>query len=79
MPEIDTVLDNWGHAKDDLLAAENAATVELIAAKEAYRSNPNLGRLRRKQAAVATIQRIRAAKRQGRTGNLVAGDAVRGN
>lgn len=79
MPELDVVLDKLSQAKQDLAAAESDAIAELIAAKAAYRANPNPGRLKRKQDAVTAIQRIRAAARAGRKGNTVGGDARRGS
>lgn len=53
---------------------ELAAVDQLVAAKDAYRTDPTEANRKAKAKAVAKVQKIRAEDRQGRTG-LVGGDA----
>lgn len=69
---------NLAAARDALVEAERLATEELIAAKAAYRDDPNPDTRERKVAAVEDIQALRAAVRADRPagpGAQVGGDA----
>lgn len=57
---------------------EDAAVAELVAAKDAYRTDPSDANRDRKAAAVAAVQALRAAERADRTGVQVCGDAYTG-
>jgi len=55
--------------------AEEAAVVELVAAKDAFRADPSDANRERKAAAVAAVQAVRFEERANRTGIRLAGDA----
>lgn len=75
-PDYEGLLTALAEAKAALLQAETEATEELIAAKDAYRENPNEETRARKAAAVEQIQALRAILRANRPkGVQVGGDA----
>jgi membrane protein involved in colicin uptake len=55
--------------------AHDDALNELVAAKDAYRTDPSETNRARKAAAVAAVQLVRAHLREGRTAPQVGGDA----
>lgn len=74
MADVAALLAQKADLEAQLVAAEQDALAELLAAKEAYRANPTNETAQRRLDAIAAIQAIRALVRAGRP-LAVGGDA----
>lgn len=76
MADINELIEAKRAADAALADAEAGVLDELVAAKDAYRTDPSEGNRTRKAAAVSAIQYVREVQRTGRATHAVGGDAV---